>query len=117
MPMPATSGRSTPPAGTGSRCRCSTRPVSEPAGGGEVRSVALRGAGQVLLPPEPGLPHLRGAQLNAQTLEPGSLSLRDGRIAALGDDPLAELAIDCSGCAVLPGFVDCHTHLPFAGWR
>ena len=21
------------------------------------------------------------------------------------------------GCAVLPGLVDCHTHLPFAGWR
>ncbi len=82
-----------------------------------VRSLALRDAAQVLLPPEPGLAHLRGAQLSAQTLDPGSLSLRDGRITALADDPLAEIAIDCSGCAVLPGFVDCHTHLPFAGWR
>jgi imidazolonepropionase len=25
--------------------------------------------------------------------------------------------IDAAGCAVVPGFVDCHTHLPFAGWR
>jgi imidazolonepropionase len=25
--------------------------------------------------------------------------------------------IDANGCAVVPGFVDCHTHLPFAGWR
>jgi imidazolonepropionase len=25
--------------------------------------------------------------------------------------------VDASGCALLPGFVDCHTHLPFAGWR
>ena len=23
----------------------------------------------------------------------------------------------CAGCALLPGLVDCHTHLPFAGWR
>src|SRR4029078_7665031 len=27
------------------------------------------------------------------------------------------LRIAATGCSVLPGFVDCHTHLPFAGWR
>jgi imidazolonepropionase len=84
---------------------------------GEPRSVAIRDAAQVLRPPRDGLTHLRGEQLARQTLDPGSLSLRDGRIAALQDDPIAELAIDASGCAVVPGFVDCHTHLPFAGWR
>ena len=25
--------------------------------------------------------------------------------------------VDAGGCALIPGFVDCHTHLPFAGWR
>ena len=29
----------------------------------------------------------------------------------------ADVEVDATGCAVLPGLVDCHTHLPFAGWR
>src|SRR5205807_8829326 len=40
-----------------------------------------------------------------------------GRIVALEQNPDAEVRIDASGCALLPGLVDCHTHLPFAGWR
>jgi imidazolonepropionase len=81
-------------------------------------SISIEDAAQVLLAPRPGLSHLRGAdELNAQTLNPGSVSVREGRVAALAADPLAELRIDARGCAVLPGFVDCHTHLPFAGWR
>ncbi len=25
--------------------------------------------------------------------------------------------VNAEGCAIVPGFVDCHTHLPFGGWR
>lgn len=80
-------------------------------------TVSIEGAAQLLRPPRDGLPHLRGPELGAQTLEPGAVAVRDGRIAALASDPIAQLHVDATGCAVIPGFVDCHTHLPFAGWR
>jgi imidazolonepropionase len=80
-------------------------------------SVSFEGAAQILRPAQDGLQHLRGAQIEGQTLEPGSLAVRDRSIAALEADPGAELVVDARGCALIPGFVDCHTHLPFAGWR
>ena len=59
--------------------------------------------------------------------------LRDAALAASGDDlvyvgPASGLPaavrvasdaarVDAAGGVVLPGFVDCHTHLVFAGWR
>jgi imidazolonepropionase len=80
-------------------------------------SVWLRGAAQVLRPPEDGLAYLRHDRAAELTLEPGDVVLERDRIASFGDGSGAELEVDASGCAVLPGFVDCHTHLPFAGWR
>jgi imidazolonepropionase len=80
-------------------------------------SVWLRGAAQVLRPPEDGLPYLRHDRAGELTLEPGDVVLEGGRIAGFAGGAGAELEVDASGCAVLPGFVDCHTHLPFAGWR
>jgi imidazolonepropionase len=84
----------------------------------EPRSVSIEGAAQVLRPGADGLQHFRGLeQLRAQSVDGSDLSVRDGTIAGFERDPRAELTIDASGCAVIPGFVDCHTHLPFAGWR
>jgi imidazolonepropionase len=77
-------------------------------------SVAIRGAAQVLrAPAEPFLRHDRAAEL---TLEPGDVVVDGDRIAGFAP-AAADVEIDATGCAVLPGFVDCHTHLPFAGWR
>jgi imidazolonepropionase len=81
-------------------------------------SASIEGAAQVLRPPRERMQHLRGpGELDGQTLAPGDLAVRDGVIAGFERDGRAQLTIDASGCAVIPGFVDCHTHLPFAGWR
>jgi imidazolonepropionase len=80
-------------------------------------SACLRGAAQVLRPPADGLPFLRHDRAAEVSLEGGDLVLIDGRIAGFEADATADLEVDATGCAVLPGFVDCHTHLPFAGWR
>jgi imidazolonepropionase len=53
----------------------------------------------------------------------GGLAVRDGRIVAVGKTPevtkvfKAENVINAHGKTVLPGFVDPHTHLVFAGSR
>ena len=79
-------------------------------------TLALRGAAQVLRPPEDGLPYLRHDRAAELRLEPGDVAIDGGRIAGF-EAGAADVELDASGCAVLPGFVDCHTHLPFAGWR
>ena len=55
-------------------------------------------------------------------IEPGAIAVQNGRIAWLG--PMAELpgtdarrTQDAGGRFILPGFVDAHTHLVFAGNR
>jgi imidazolonepropionase len=56
-------------------------------------------------------------------IEDGAVLMEDGLITAVGTTkellPNAADAevIDCSGKAVLPGFVDSHTHLIFGGYR
>ena len=79
--------------------------------------ISIRNAGQVLRPPQPGLPYLRHDRAREMTLEPGGLLVEGSRIAGFAPDAGAPTQIDATGCAVVPGLVDCHTHLPFAGWR
>ncbi len=49
----------------------------------------------------------------ARTMTPGSLGIRGGRIAALGDFEVAPgtPVVDLAGLHVAPGFIDVHTHV------
>jgi imidazolonepropionase len=80
-------------------------------------ALSIEGADAVLRPPEDGLPYLRHDRAAELRLDPGSLACADGVIAALSEDAGAAVRFDAAGTTVIPGLVDCHTHLPFAGWR
>ncbi|MBD0281721.1 MAG: imidazolonepropionase [Thermoleophilaceae bacterium] len=81
------------------------------------RDVHVRDAAQILRPPRDELPYLRHDRADELVLDGGALAVEAGVVAGFEPDGGRGLEVDASGCAVVPGFVDCHTHLPFAGWR
>ena len=55
-------------------------------------------------------------------IEQGAIASQNERITWVGnaaDAPIADAAVvhDCAGALMTPGFIDCHTHLVFAGNR
>lgn len=61
---------------------------------------------------------MRGERLSsAELLRNCSLNVSDGRVSSIGPAVDADSIVEASGCTVVPGFVDCHTHIPFCGWR
>ncbi len=80
-------------------------------------------AGQLLTLASPGGPKRGAAMRDLGLVTGGAVAVRDGRIMAVG--PSAELRraidadihLDAAGGTVMPGFVDPHTHLVWAGDR
>ncbi|HZZ63697.1 MAG TPA: imidazolonepropionase [Roseiarcus sp.] len=86
----------------------------EQPGTDEVETIWLNARLATLAPERPGL----------GIVEKGAVASRGGRIAFAG--PESELpaealtrgkSIDCDGCWITPGLIDCHTHLVYGGDR
>ena len=83
----------------------------------------IHNAGQLLTLASPGSPKRGAAMRDLGLMAGGAVAVRDGRIMAVG--PTAELQrtvdadhqLDAAGATVMPGFVDPHTHLVWAGDR
>src|SRR3989442_897421 len=57
-------------------------------------------------------PHFVEAPLSSVLVPLRCVLFEDGRIVAVGDvDQSADDVIDCTGCAVLPGFINLHQHV------
>ncbi|MFM6939813.1 MAG: amidohydrolase family protein, partial [Rhodoluna sp.] len=59
-------------------------------------------------------------ELGGSGRQPAGLVIEHGRVAWVGDSadlPDADSRVDLGGRAVIPGFVDSHAHLMFAGDR
>jgi imidazolonepropionase-like amidohydrolase len=69
----------------------------------------------------PGVTVIRDATIltvTHGTIEHGSILIRDGKIAAVGTDvavPAGATVIDAAGQFVMPGIVDCHSHIAVDG--
>jgi imidazolonepropionase len=81
-------------------------------------------AAELITVASPGGPRRGAAMRELGLIRDGALAIAQGQIVAIGTTAeLQEMAndatqvIDASGKAVLPGFVDAHTHVVFAGNR
>jgi imidazolonepropionase len=67
----------------------------------------------------PKKPRMRGQMKNLGIIKNGSIAIKNGQIVDVGQNLRykAETVIDASGKLAMPGFVDPHTHVVFAGSR
>ncbi|MFA5101773.1 MAG: imidazolonepropionase [Candidatus Thermoplasmatota archaeon] len=79
----------------------------------------IKNAGELLTLQGPKAPRIWKQMKNLGVVKHGSVAIRDGLIVDVGRHLRyqAEIVIDASSKLVMPGFVDPHTHVVFAGSR
>ena len=88
------------------------------------RALAILNCGQIVTLAGPARPRVGPEMRNVSALSGGALLAIDGAIRAVGNreevEPLIPddaMLVDAGGRVLMPGFVDAHTHLVFAGNR
>lgn len=66
-----------------------------------------------------GAAPIRGDAYSTLEVRPGgSITCDSGRVVDVGPARAGtDSVFDAGSCTVIPGLIDCHTHLPFFGWR
>src|SRR5438045_8673320 len=102
----------------------SSKPDSSQRLAAKLKTLAVLHASQEITLAGPQRPRI-GSELSDLSIIPdGGMLVRDGAIVATGRSDEIERqmpgeaeVVDATGCVVLPGFVDAHTHPVFAGNR
>jgi imidazolonepropionase len=84
-----------------------------------MRPFAVVNCGQIVTMQGPARPRVRDEMKDLGIIANGTMLVRDGKIEAVGRPPIPSgyEMVDAGGRAVLPGFVDAHTHPVFASNR
>jgi imidazolonepropionase len=85
----------------------------------ETADILIKNANEIITLKGPNKPRIRNKMADLSIIESGSVAIKDGKIIETGENLNfnAEKIIDAKGKTVMPGFVDPHTHLVFAGSR
>jgi len=85
----------------------------------ETVDILIKNANELITLKGPNKPRIKKQMEKLSIVKQGSLAIKDGRIIDVGKNLSydAKKIIDASGKTVMPGFVDPHTHLVFAGSR